>query len=166
MPPASFLVERISISLLIGFVVGVLVNEVTFYFLRETARAPQTIELVIPSGTAEKVAKGEQPPSIPENMVFVVGDKLLVINQDSADHELGPLWIPAGSSARLALDTEQSYAFECSFQANNYFGLDVREALTLETRINGILFSSVPLGLLIALYSVVMTPKEKKNVPA
>jgi len=163
MLPASIIIKRILISLSIGFAVGVVLNEVAFYFLQETTRAPQTIELVIPAGTAERVAKGEQPPSIPNEMAFVVGDILLVVNHDSVDHQLGPLWVPAGASASLALDSEQSYAFECSFQPSNYFGIDVNEPLTVSTRFYGILFSGIPLGVLLALYSVIMSPKEKKK---
>jgi len=149
------------ISLLIGLVIGTAINETTFIFLRETARAPKVIELVIPDGTAERVARGETPPTIPDSMTFVVGDTLLVKNDDSADHELGPLWIPAGSSASLSLDAVQSYAYACSFQPGKYFGLDVHEALTLGTRLYGILYSGIPLGGLIALYSLVMPVKKK-----
>jgi len=100
--------------------------------------------------------RGEQPPSIPENMIFVVGDTLVVKNEDAVDHKLGQLWIPANTSASLALDQEESLAFECSFQPGNYFGLDVQEPLTLSTRIYGILFSGLPMGFLIAVYSVII----------
>jgi len=167
MPASPVIVKRILISLVIGLVIGVILNEVAFYFLHETTRPPKTIELVIPAGTAERIAKGEQPPSIPNNMTFVVGDEFLVINQDSKDHQLGPLWIPAGASASLMLDSVQSYAYECSFQTGKYFGLDVYEPLTLGTRLYGILFSGIPLGILIALYSILMPSNVKnKNVPA
>ncbi len=64
-------------------------------------------------------------------MTFVVGDTLVVVNQDSVDHQLGPLWIPPGTSASLNLDTEQNYAFQCSFQPTKVFGLDVHEPVTL-----------------------------------
>ena len=94
-------------------------------------------------------------------MTFVVGDTLLVKNDDAVDHQLGPLWIPAGSSASLALDAVQSYAYACSFQPAKVFGLDVREALTLGTRINGILYSGLPLGGLMALYSLILPVKKK-----
>jgi hypothetical protein len=164
MPPARIILKRILFSLLIGLAIGVLINEVTFLFLRETARPPQVIELVIPDGTAEGIARGEASPAIPDSMTFVVGDTLLVRNDDTADHELGPLWIPAGSSASLPLDAVQSYAYSCSFQPGNYFGLDVREPLTAGTRLYGILYSGIPLGGLIALYSLVM-PSKKKNDP-
>ncbi len=162
MPPVRIVVKRILFSMLTGLAIGALINEVTFLFLRETARAPQVIELIIPKGTAESIARGEKPPTIPDSMTFVVGDTLLVQNNDTADHELGPLWIPAGTSASLPLDTVQSYTFGCSFQPGNYFGLDVREPLTPGTRLYGILYSGLPLGVLIALYALVM-PAKKKN---
>lgn len=162
----QIIAKRILISLLIGLLIGVAVSEIPFIFLQETARPPQDIVLTIPVGAAEQVARGEQPPSIPENMIFVVGDTLVVKNEDSVDHKLGPLWIPAKSSARLSLDQEESLAFECSFQPGNYFGLDVHQPLTLSTRIYGILYAGLPMALLIALYSFVMPPKKKENAPA
>ena len=99
-------------------------------------------------------------------MIFVVGDRLVVKNEDSVDHKLGPLWIPANSSAQLALDQEESLAFECSFQPGNYFGLDVRQPLTLGTRLYGIFFVAIPMAIMIALYSLVLAPQKKENVPA
>jgi hypothetical protein len=164
MPPSKkTIVTRIIVSMLIGLLIGVAINEITFTFLRSTARAPKVIELVIPAGTAEKVARGETPPTIPDSMTLVVGDTLLVKNNDTANHELGPLWIPAGSSASLALDAAESYAYTCSFQPGQYFGLDVHEALTTGTRIYGILYSGLPLGVLIALYTLVMPAKKKEE---
>jgi hypothetical protein len=160
------MIKRIVISMLIGIVVGVLISETSFVFLQETARPPKEITLVIPKGTAEQVARGEQPPSIPQDMKFVVGDTFVVKNEDSVDHKLGQLWIPANSSARLALSEEQSMLFECSFQAGNYFGLDVRQPLTWGTRIYGVLYAGIPLGIMIALYSFVIPEKKKENVPA
>lgn len=151
---------------MLGLVLGVLISEVPFLFLRDTARMPREMVLTIPAGTADQVARGEQPPSIPENMTFVVGDRLVVKNNDSVDHKLGPLWIPANSSAQLSLDQEESLAYECSFQPGNYFGLDVREPLTPSTRIYGIVYVAFPMAILIALYSFVMPPKKKENVVA
>lgn len=163
---SNAIVKRILISLLAGMLVGVAVSEIPFIFLRETARPPQEIVLTIPVGAAEQVARGEQPPSIPEDMTFVVGDTLVVENQDRVDHKLGPLWIPANSSARLSLTQEESLAFECSFQPGNYFGLDVREPLTASTRLFGILFVGIPMSIMIALYSFVVPGGKKENALA
>jgi hypothetical protein len=164
--PRTFLIKKILFSILLGLLVGVMVSEIPFLFLRETARPPREVVLTIPAGTSVQVARGEQPPSIPENMTFVVGDTLVVTNEDSVDHKLGPLWIPANSSAQLSLDQEENLAYECSFQPGNYFGLDVRQPLTPRTRLYGIFYVAVPMMILIALYSFVLTPKKKENVPA
>lgn len=164
MHPQNFVLKKIIISAALGLLVGVLVSEVPFLFLQETARPPQEIILTIPAGTAEQIARGEQPPSIPENMAFVVGDKFVVKNEDSVDHKLGPLWIPANSSAELSLDQEESLAYECSFQPGKYFGLDVREPLTLGTRLYGILFVAIPMSIMIALYSFIIVPKKENAV--
>jgi len=166
MPSTRVIAKRILISLLLGLLLGVAISEIPFIFLRETARPPQEIILTIPAGTAEQVSRGEQPPSIPQNMIFVVGDTLVVDNEDTVDHKLGPLWIPANSSAQLSLDQEQSLAFECTFQPGSYFGLDVREALTLSTRLYGITYVGLPIAILIALYSFVIPVKKNENASA
>ena len=166
MPPRNVLLKRFFISLAIGLTLGALVSEIPFIFLRETARPPQEVVLTIPLGTADQVARGEQPPSIPSDMTFVVGDTLIVKNQDSVDHKLGPMWIPANSSAQLSLNNEESLAYECTFQPGKYFGLDVHESLTLRTRLYGILYAGLPMVVLIALYSFVMPVKKNENNPA
>ena len=166
MPPVKEIVRRLLVSMLIGLLIGVAVGEIPFILQRETARQPQTVTITIPQGTAEQVALGEAPPTIPENMVFVVGDVLVVENNDSADHKLGPLWIPAHTSAQLALSQKENLAYECSFQPGKYLGLDVREPLTMGTRLYGILYAGIPLGVLIALYSFAFPAKKKENAAA
>lgn len=165
MPPLNIMLKRLAVSLLIGLALGAAISEIPFFFLHETARPPQDVVLTIPNGTAEHVARGEQPPSIPENMIFVVGDVLIVKNEDLVDHKLGQLWIPANSSAQLALVQEQSLAFECTFQPGNYFGIDVYEPLTSSTRIFGILYTGLPMTVLIALYSFIFPAKKIENAP-
>ena len=160
----NIIVKRLVISLAIGLLFGLALSEITFLFLGQTAREPETVQIVIPEGTAELVSRGEQPPSLPQDMIFVVGDLLVVVNNDFADHQLGPLWIPAGTSGQLILGEPESLAYECSFQPGNYIGLDVREPLTLYTRIYGILFAGIPLGLLVAVYAVILPVK--KNAPS
>jgi hypothetical protein len=99
-------------------------------------------------------------------MKFVVGDTLIVQNEDKVDHQLGPLWIPASTSARLSLDQVESLSYECSFQPGKYLGLDVNEPLTLGTRIYGILYIALPMAILFALYSLAIPAKNKENAPA
>jgi hypothetical protein len=153
------IIRRAVLGLALGIVVAIGLNEGSFFFLKSAAgRAPRTIELVIPSGTSERVARGQPSPSIPDGMVFVIGDTLVVKNEDATDHHLGPLFIPSGTSASLNLAKAENFAFECSFRASKYFGLDVREPVTWGTRLYGIIFAGVPLGALLTLYSFILWP--------
>lgn len=157
------MIKRISIAVLLGITLGAVTMEIAYQLLKRENRAPQEIQLVIPAGTAESIAQGQTPPSIPEDMTFVIGDTLVVVNQDEVDHQLGPLWIPSGTSASLHLDTEQNYAFECSFQPTKVFGIDVLQPVTIGTRLVGMLFAGFPLGALFAVYSVLLQGDKKKE---
>ena len=162
----SAIIKRVVISMLLGVLLAAVTTEVAYQVLKRENRAPQRIELVIPAGTAENIADGEAPPSIPEDMNFVVGDTLVVVNQDSVDHQLGPLWIPAGTSASMNLDTEQKYVLQCSFAPTKFLGIDVLQPVTLATRLTGILFAGFPLGALFAVYSVLFVPDKKREQTA
>jgi hypothetical protein len=156
------IILRMTLFLAIGLVLGLFVSEASFAFLKsEAGRAPSRIELVIPAGTADKIARGEAEDSLPLNMVFVSGDVLVVKNEDSQTHTLGPLLIPAGASASLNLDQADNLAVSCSFQPAQYMGLDVREPVTLITRLYGLFFAGVPLGVLLGVYSFIVWPIKK-----
>jgi len=157
------IIKRILISITLGLILAAITTEVSYQVLKRENREPQRVELVIPAGTAQSIANGETPPSIPEDMTFVVGDTLVVINQDKVDHQLGPLWIPAGTSASLNLDTEENFVLQCSFQSTKIFGLDVLQPVTFGTRLTGILFAGFPLGALFAVYSILLMPDKKKE---
>jgi hypothetical protein len=126
-------------------------------------RAPQEVELVIPPGTAEKVAAGEPVPSIPEEMTFVVGDVLLVKNEDTQDHQLGPLWVPAKSNASLALNEVNDFAYQCSFQKSRYLGLNVRPPTTLATRFQAVFLAAPATAAFLFVYSILVFPLQPKK---
>ncbi len=159
----AFLVKRILFAMLLGLLFGVVISEASYFFLKTgETRPPQVVEIDIPDGTAARVALGESDPTLPSDMIFVVGDTLLVKNEDSVVHQLGPLFIPSGSSASMKLDTATDYAFACSFQPSKYIGLSVQSPLTIGTRLLGIIEAGIPMGILIALYSIFAVPAKKK----
>jgi hypothetical protein len=134
-------------------------SEVAYYFLKDdTDRAPDQIELVIPAGTAEKVASGEPVPSIPDEMVFVLGDTLVVKNDDGVDHQLGPLWIPAKSKASLLLDNADRFAYSCSFRPSQYLGVNVKQGTTWNTRLTALAYSVPATTMFFFIYSLVLWP--------
>ena len=157
------ILRRIIVSMLAGLLFGVAISEMTFYFLNTgETRPPEVVSLNIPPGTAQRVALGEASPGLPASMYFVVGDTLTVNNLDSVVHQLGPLFIPSGSSSSMKLDSEENYAFTCSFIPSKYIGLSVRPPLTIVTRVLGILEAGLPMGFLIAVYSIFAMPLKKR----
>lgn len=157
-------IRRILLSLAIGLLAAWLLSEGAFLLLKDSSdHVPQEIPLVIPAGTSEQIAAGLTPLAIPQNLTFVEGDTLVVINNDSVSHQLGPVWVPPGNSASLLIDQANQYSYACSFSASRYLGLDVRPRVTLRTRLIAIAFAGPPMGVLIALYGFVVFPLPQRK---
>ena len=159
----KFTLRRILLSFLLGLALAAVTTEGAYFLLKKENREPGVIEMVIPAGTAELIRAGEAPPEIPKDLRFVVGDTLKVINHDSENHQLGPLWIPANSSASQKLLTEENMVVECTFQTGSYMGITVQEPVTWRTRISGIFFAGFPLGMMFAVYSGLIGSDRKKE---
>jgi len=164
--------RRFIVLLLISSALVWLVSEVAFQLQKgENDRAPLVHELVIPYGTAAEVSAGQKVPEIPEEMVFVVGDILLVRNEDVSDHQLGPLWIPAGASASLLMEKAERTAYSCSFQNTKYLGLLVQESTTISTRLSALALAAPATAMFLFVYSLIIWPlapngKKNKAVPS
>lgn len=159
----NFTPKRIVLSFLLGLALAAISTELSYFLLKKENREPGIIELVIPAGTGALVRTGEAPLDIPRDMRFVVGDTLTVLNEDNESHQLGPLWIPAKSSASLKLDKEENLIVDCSFQAGSYMGITVQEPVTWRTRMSGIFFAGFPLGMMFAVYSGLIGNKKEKK---
>lgn len=160
----NFTFKRILASFLLGVVIAGITSEVAYRLLKRENREPNQIQLAIPAGTAKLVSEGSAPPEIPNDLNLVVGDVLVVVNQDDVDHQLGPLWIPAGASASMDLSAEESYRLDCSFQPGKIQGIEVKQPVTWSTRLTGMLFAGFPLGALFAIYSGLIPSKKKKEI--
>jgi hypothetical protein len=163
--------KRLLIVLALSTLAVFLISELGILLQNENAaRAPETVELIIPAGTAAAVAAGEEAPGIPDEISFVLGDTLLVRNQDEVDHSLGPLYIPAGASARLTLEEPENFALTCSFKASRYLGLDVRPPTTWQTRLTALAFGVPPTAALFFVYSLavypIAAPDDKSAAPS
>lgn len=160
----NYSLKRIIFAFLLGVFVAALMTEAAYFLLKRENRAPTTIELTIPAGTAQLMREGKNPEILSRDMRFVVGDTLKVINNDNENHQLGPLYIPANSSASLKLNTEENLIVECSFESTKYVGLTIQEPVTWWTRLRGYFFSGFPLGTLFAVYSgLIVFNKKKEN---
>jgi hypothetical protein len=156
--------KRLAIVFAICLVFVIAFNEISYSFFKEGGeRAPKSVQIVIPEGTATRIAAGEQTPSIPSGMTFVAGDVLEVVNLDKVDHQLGPLWIPAGTTASLALDNAEKLSYACSFQATKYLNIDVRAATTLYDRLTALTLAVPTMTALVFLYSLAALPIDQDN---
>lgn len=158
---------RLLVVFAISLAAMLLVIEGAYLLQREeTDRGPKTIQIVVPEGAAQRVADGEMLEILPENAVFVIGDVLEVVNQDSTDHQLGPIWVPAGSTGRVVLEEADKFSYSCSFTPSRYLGLDVKKPTTLQTRLTGLSISVPTTAAFLFIYSLLVfpiNPKPKKS---
>ncbi len=115
-------------------------------FSEHLARPPQRIEYVIPLGAAARVAAGEAIPSIPASAVFLVGDVLVVNNQDQADHQLGPFWIPSGTAIAIPFERPSAINYLCTIHPSGSVAFQVRSRDSLERIALPTLLFGLPLG--------------------
>jgi hypothetical protein len=155
---------RLLVVFLISLAAMLVVTEVAYLLQRdESDRAPTTIQIVIPAGASQRVAAGESLDNLPENMVFVIGDTLEVVNQDSVDHQLGPIWVPPGSTGKIILEEANKFSYSCSFAPSRYLGLDVKKPTTLKTRLTGLGISVPTTMVFLFIYSFLVFPLHPKN---
>ena len=156
--------KRLLISFLVALFFVAVISEGSHLLNKEkTDREPEVVELVIPPGTAERIAAGEEITTIPEGLVFVLGDTLLIVNQDDTNHELGPLYIPAGANASLVMEDANKYTLGCTFQPSRYFDFDVRQRTTLESRLQALMLAAPPSTAFFFIYSLLVYPITKKG---
>ena len=149
--------------LIVSLIFVLLMSEGFYFFIRnDSERAPQTFEITIPAGTAELIAAGESGPEI-SNTVFVVGDTLTVHNLDNTSHELGPIWLPPGTSGSLALGEANDFIFNCSFQSTKFLGLTVRDATTWISRLSALWYGTPPIWMFLLVYSFVLYPLKSES---
>jgi len=155
---------RVALCILIGVLGGWLISEGSYQINKNPATRDQAnrVVLEIPAGTADLLAKGGSAPQIPTSMTFVAGDLLVVKNDDTVSHQLGPIWVPPLSSGVLQIDTADEYSYACTFEKSKVFGLTVVPQLTLASRIQGALTIGLPTAVMFGLYSTIVFPLKKK----
>ena len=152
--------KRLAVVTGISLVLVLFFSESAFLMQKDRVenRPPEVITLTIPDGAAEQIGQGISISSIPEEMIFVLGDVLEVRNEDHVTHRLGPMYIPAGTTATLPLNEADNQLLNCSFQATSYLGLDVRQPTTILTRFLAMLAAGPPTIVFFYLNSLLVYP--------
>ncbi|MBI4674935.1 MAG: hypothetical protein HY741_25115 [Chloroflexi bacterium] len=122
-----------------------------FMLAGSITRGPGRIEYVIAAGTAQRIAAGEAVSALPAKAVFVVGDVLVLRNEDTVNHNLGPFWIPAGTTISIPLDRASTLNYLCTAHPSGYIGLEVRPQNSWLLTLVPTLLLGVPLGGVLAL---------------
>lgn len=150
----------------IGLLLSLGIHALSWVILpSENDRPPQRVELVIPPGTAQRVAAGEAVPSIPANFIFVVGDTLVIRNEDVVDHQIGPFWVPAGTSVSDYLDRPSTLSYFCTIHPSRYIGLEVWPRASLWAQLPTVVILGVSLGVLINFFIIAHISDQAETGP-
>jgi hypothetical protein len=77
---------------------------------------PREVVLVIPKGTAARIAAGEKAQALPSRIRLTVGvrDLLVIRNEDDQPQSLGPVLLAAGQTYRVPFSAPATFDFACS----------------------------------------------------
>jgi len=89
------------------------------------ARAPQTHTLVIPDGTSQLIAAGQNPLEIPATWSFLADDTLKLVNRDRVDHWFGGFFVPALTTREYGLQQTFGGSLFCSVHPAGAVTIDV-----------------------------------------
>ena len=129
-----------------GVMAGSWLLIVVAWTLLPTARA---VEVVIPPGTAERVARGEIVDAVPRRLHLRRGDTLVVVNEDVTEHRIETVRAPAGRTTRAPITGAFFGAANllCSFHPSGAIGLDTQARRGLATTGVPALILGLPLSL-------------------
>lgn len=77
-------------------------------------REPVTYRYVIPAGTGDRIAAGEDVEIVPSRLVVHVGDRLLLRNRDDVQHHMGPLLVDPNGLLSMRFSDEGTIEGVCT----------------------------------------------------
>lgn len=88
-------------------------------------RKVQTIELVVPAGTSQRLVEGQVVTVMPARLELRVGDTLLIRNEDSSDQSVGPYFVKAGGEIRLTYGKAGQFEGYCPLTEGKRYAIVV-----------------------------------------
>lgn len=61
-----------------------------------SSTAGQTHEILVPAGTQDRIDDGETVELLPRTFEVAIGDRIVIINDDEATHQVGPYIVGPG----------------------------------------------------------------------
>lgn len=89
-------------------------------------RAGVDHEYVVPAGTGARLDAGEHVEVIPNRLELLVNDRLVVRNDDSRDHIVGPFAVRAGETVRYRFSRKGTFIGACTIHPSGDLAITVR----------------------------------------
>ena len=86
---------------------------------------PETIEIVVPLGTGDRLAAGENVVLMPARLELRVGDVLYIRNEDLVEHSVGPYNVRPDSANQFRFGTEGVYEGYCPLSEGDRYEIVV-----------------------------------------
>ena len=86
--------------------------------------------IVIPEGTGDLIAAGEDPGVIPAEIQLTLGEQdiLVIENHDYVGHRISDFWVGAGETLRQEFHTPAIYKGECTLHESAQIQIIVNES--------------------------------------
>ena len=86
---------------------------------------PEKHFITIPAGTATSISSGLDVDIIPADLDFRLRDELVILNQDSTSHQIGPFIIPAGAQFVTRFAEAASIVGFCSLHPTGQITINI-----------------------------------------
>lgn len=87
----------------------------------------RTHTFVVPAGTGERLDRGENVEIVPRTLEVKVGDSLVIRNEDSRTHTVGPVVVRAGETAEQNFTRPGVVEGECTVHPDDKFTIRISE---------------------------------------
>lgn len=87
----------------------------------------RTHSFVVPAGTGDRLDRGEEIEIVPRTLEVKVGDSLIIRNDDSRTHTVGPVVVRAGETAEQNFTRPGVVEGECTVHPDDKFTIRISE---------------------------------------
>jgi hypothetical protein len=112
---------------MVAVAVVAVVGVVAFVLLSLGTRKPDGFDyvVIVPEGTAARVANGEAVELMPHNVKLRVYDRLVIDNRDTAVHTIGPFVVRPGERFAYGFDEPGRYVGGCTVDPSGTITISV-----------------------------------------
>ncbi len=123
------------------------ITALALILLGRAAPPPREVEVRIPRGTAGEIAAGLDPGVVSPTLSLMAGDALVIENEDTVAHRVGPYLAPPGRTTRVVVEASAAGPFLCTVHPSGQLTLEVApRGLDLRLTVLPTLLLGIPLA--------------------